>query len=145
MSTILKILKRELILEGQSFGNTGAYEKLVGTIYFQVDPELEGNRCVTDILIAPRNPEGLVEFSADFYILKPVEMQHGNGKLLLDVPNRGRKVAIEMFNSTPRVPDPTTSADFGNGFLIEFYSLICLICSINMILLLFIYNILIYL
>jgi hypothetical protein len=119
MSTILKILKRELILEGQSFGNTGAYEKLVGTIYFQVDPELEGNRCVTDILIAPRNPEGLVEFSADFYILKPVEMQHGNGKLLLDVPNRGRKVAIEMFNSTPRVPDPTTSADFGNGFLMR--------------------------
>ena len=65
------------------------------------------------------NAQGQVEFSGDFYLLKPVDMKKGNGKLLLDVPNRGRKVAIEMFNSTPRVPDPTTEKDFGNGFLMR--------------------------
>ena len=33
--------------------------------------------------------------------------------------NRGRKVALGMFNSTARVPDPSTPADFGNGFLMR--------------------------
>src|SRR3989454_1962603 len=35
------------------------------------------------------------------------------------VPNRGRKVALGLFNSTPRVPDPSTPDDFGNGFLMR--------------------------
>ena len=30
---------------------------------------------------APRNARGLVEFSTTFYILKPVEMSRGNGKI----------------------------------------------------------------
>jgi hypothetical protein len=38
---------------------------------------------------------------------------------LFDVPNRGRKVALGLFNSTIRVPDPTTAEDFGNGFLMR--------------------------
>ena len=63
--------------------------------------------------------EGRVEFAADFYLLRPVEAARGNGSLLLDVPNRGRKVALGMFNSAARVPDPTTAEDFGNGFLMR--------------------------
>jgi hypothetical protein len=51
--------------------------------------------------------------------LKPADARKGNGRLLLDVPNRGRKVALGMFNSTHRVPDPKTPEDFGNGFLMR--------------------------
>src|SRR5262249_50822892 len=43
----------------------------------------------------------------------------GNRRLLLDLPNRGRKVALGMFNSTPRSNDPTSRDDFGNGFLMR--------------------------
>jgi hypothetical protein len=46
-------------------------------------------------------------------------MRRGNGRLLMDVGNRGRKVALGMFNSAVRVPDPQTPADFGNGFLMR--------------------------
>jgi hypothetical protein len=60
-----------------------------------------------------------VEFAADFALLRPVDPARGNRGLLLDVPNRGRKVALGMFNSAVRVPDPTTAADFGNGFLMR--------------------------
>ena len=119
MPTKLDIQTRATVLDGQAFGASGAYEKIAGTIRFAVDPAHTLHQRVTDIALAPRNAQGLVEFSGDFYLLKPVDMKKGNGKLLLDVPNRGRKVAIEMFNSTPRVPDPTTAKDFGNGFLMR--------------------------
>ena len=119
MPTKLDIQTRATVLDGQAFGASGAYEKIAGTIRFAVDPAHPLHQRVTDIALAPRNAQGLVEFSGDFYLLKPVDMKKGNGKLLLDVPNRGRKVAIEMFNSTPRVPDPTTAKDFGNGFLMR--------------------------
>jgi hypothetical protein len=117
--TGLEIHKRELVLGGQAFGATGAYEKIAGTIRFSADPAHPLNRQITDIGLAPRNAAGRVEFAGDFYVLRPVDAAKGNGRLLLDVGNRGRKVALGMFNSTPRAPDPTTPGDFGNGFLMR--------------------------
>ena len=119
MVTTLDIQTRTAVLDGQSFGTTGAYEKIAGTMRFAVDPAHPLHQRVTDMGLAPCNVQGRVEFSGDFYMLKPVDMRKGNGRLLLDVANRGRKVALGMFNSTPRVPDPTTVADFGNGFLMR--------------------------
>ena len=110
---------RATVLDGQPFGAAGAYEKIAGTIRFSADPAHPLHRSITDIGLAPRNAAGRVEFSADFYLLKPVDMRKGNGRLLFDVPNRGRKVALGMFNSTPRVPDPSAAVDFGNGFLMR--------------------------
>src|SRR4030095_7591679 len=54
-----------------------------------------------------------------FSLLRPADPARGNGSLLLDVPNRGRKVALGMLNSAVRVPDPSTAEDFGNGFLMR--------------------------
>ena len=119
MVTHLEIQTRATVLDGKPFGESGAYEKIAGTLRFAVDPLHPLHQRVTDMALAPRNAAGKVEFAGDFYLLKPVDMKKGNGTLLLDVPNRGRKVAMEMFNSTPRVPDPTTAKDFGNGFLMR--------------------------
>jgi hypothetical protein len=119
MVTTLEIHARSVVLDGQTFGAVGAYEKIAGTIHFAVDPAHALHQRVTDISLAPRNAQGRVEFSGDFYVLKPVDMRKGNGRLLMDVANRGRKVALGMFNSTPRVPEPTTAVDFGNGFLMR--------------------------
>jgi alpha/beta hydrolase family protein len=110
---------RAVVLGGQSFGPAGAYEKISGTIHFAANPAHPLNQRVTDIGLAQKNADGRVEFSGDFYLLKPVDMSQGNGRLLLDVGNRGRKVALGMFNSTPRVPDPSSLEDFGNGFLMR--------------------------
>ncbi len=115
----LEIHKRETVLDGKPFGAAGAYEKIVGTVCFEADDAHPLHRCVTDIGLAPKNAAGRVEFSGDFYLLRPVDARKGNGLLLLDVPNRGRKVALSVFNSAVRVPDPTAAADFGNGFLMR--------------------------
>ena len=119
MVTVLEMQKREVVLDGKPFGDAGAYEKIAGTMRFSVDPAHPLQRQITDIGLAQKNAEGRVEFSADFCLLKPVVARKGQGRLLVDVANRGRKVALGMFNSAPRVPDPSTPADFGNGFLMR--------------------------
>ncbi|RPI43483.1 MAG: hypothetical protein EHM59_15305 [Betaproteobacteria bacterium] len=119
MLTGLEIHRRELVLDGKPFGEVGAYEKIVGTIRYAADPEHTLHRQITDIALADRNAQGHVEFSGDFYLLKPVDPAKGNKRLLLDVANRGRKSTLGLFNSTPRTPDPTTQQDFGNGFLMR--------------------------
>jgi hypothetical protein len=117
--TALDVHTRSLVLDGRPFGAAGAYEKLAGTLRFAVDPEHPVHASVCDLGRAPRNAAGRVEFAGDFYLLRPVEAARGNGSLLLDVPNRGRKVALGMFNSAVRVADPTAAEDFGNGFLMR--------------------------
>jgi hypothetical protein len=117
--TSLEIARRSIVLDGHAFGAAGAYEKIVGVLCFGVDPTHPVNQAITDLALAPRNAAGLVECAADVYLLRPVDPSRGNRRLLLDIPNRGRKVALGLFNSTMRVPDPATAEDFGNGFLMR--------------------------
>jgi hypothetical protein len=119
MVTTLEIQRREPVLGGKPFGDTGAYEKIVGVLRCSADPAHPLHRQITDIDLAPRNSQGRVEFSGDFYLLKPLDPRKGKRRLLLDVPNRGRKVALDVFNSAPRVPDPSEPQHFGNGFLMR--------------------------
>jgi hypothetical protein len=98
------------------------YEKIIGTIYFAVDPNQAHNRIVVDLDKAPVNRSGRVEFSSDLYILKP-KAPRGNGAALVDVLNRGNKVAIG-FNRGGS-PDPVTADDLGDHFLMRFgYTLV---------------------
>ena len=113
----LEVTRREPVLGGARFGAGSAYEKIEGVLHFAVDPAHPVHAPITDLSRAPRNARGLVESSADFSLLRPVD--GGRRRLLLDVPNRGRKIALGMFNSTPRSNDPTTREDFGNGFLMR--------------------------
>jgi hypothetical protein len=104
---------------GASFGDAGQIEKLVGTVYGEVDPHDRHNRIIQDIELAPRNARGMVEYSADVYILKPVDVARSNRIILYDVNNRGNKLAMSLsFNmNVTNANDPTTAADAGDGFL----------------------------
>jgi len=117
--TALEIHARSTVLDGRAFGRAGAYETLAGIIRFAVDPRLAVHAPIADIALAPTNASGLVESWADFYLLRPVDPAAGNRRLLLDVPNRGRKIALGLFNSAVRVSDPRAAEDFGNGFLMR--------------------------
>src|SRR6476660_9238911 len=52
-------------VEIQKRVDDGRYERLIGRVYFVVDPALAVNRGIADIALAPRNAAGLVEFSSD--------------------------------------------------------------------------------
>jgi len=115
----VEVKSRADVLAGKSFGATGAYEKLSGKIYFAVDPRNSANQIVNDIDKAPRNAAGKIEFSSDFYILKPKDPNHGNGSILYEVSNRGNKGMLGFFDFASASPDPQNGSDFGDGFLLE--------------------------
>lgn len=79
------------VTERQTLSEQGIdlrYEAIHGVVHFTLDPEAAANQAVTDLQYAPRNAQGLVEYSADFKLLVPAEGQ-ANGGLLYQVNNRG--------------------------------------------------------
>ncbi len=116
--TELEITNRSNFASGETFGDVGAYELLEGTAHFAVDPQNARNQGITDLDLAPRNPNGKVAFSADFAMLQPVNADRGNRRILFDVVNRGRKTALSM-NSVPSAADPTAPLEAGNGYLMR--------------------------
>ncbi|HUE85222.1 MAG TPA: hypothetical protein VMO26_04020, partial [Vicinamibacterales bacterium] len=102
----IEVTSRADVLAGRAFGAAGPYEKLAGRIYFAVDPRNPVNQIIADIGLAPRNAAGKVEFSSDFYLIKPKEPSRGNGTLLYEVSNRGGKGMIGFFNYAAGSVDP---------------------------------------
>ena len=118
--TRIVITSQQVIAGGAAFGAAGPYEKLTGTAYFEADPGNPHNAVVFDLDKAARNAAGMVEFSADLVLLRPVDMSKASGTLFYEVNNRGNKIFQIMLNDTPPTANnnnPITAADFGNGFL----------------------------
>ena len=107
--------------EGVSFGEVGPYEKLGGRAFGEVDPRDPRNAVIADIKLAPRNARGMVEYSTDVYILRPVDSSKGNHRIFFEINNRGNNFSFGLLNSAPAavVNDPTTAVDAGNGFLMR--------------------------
>ena len=103
---------------GRTFGDVGAYEKLRGRAYGEIDPRDPQNAVITDIELAARNANGKVPYSMDIYILKPLNLGQGNRKLFMEVNNRGNKL-FGGFNGSGGGNDPTTAADAGDAFLMQ--------------------------
>ncbi len=84
-------------LGGAAFGAVGQYEWLTGTARGELDPADPANAAIQDLALAPRNAAGRVEYAMDVAILRPAIPAQGNGTLLYDVLNRGRKLAPGVF------------------------------------------------
>jgi len=115
---------RRPLADGRPFGTAGPYEELKGRVRFVLDPGNPANARITDVELAPRNAAGLVEFTADVSLLLPVVRSRGNGRVLLDVVNRGNTVAVPNFNRATRPvfgpdSDPNPPIDVGDGFLMR--------------------------
>ena len=115
----VEITSRGDVLEGQVFGDAGAYEKLVGKVHFKVNPADSHNRLIVDVDKAPRDEKGEVAFAADFYILRPKEAARSGGSVLLEIPNRGGKGILAIMQGGKGSRDPTTQEEFGDGFLMR--------------------------
>lgn len=115
----LEVSERSPILDGKAFGKTGAYERIIGKAHFAVDPKSPANRDVVNLEFAPRNSQGLVEFYADFVVFAPVDPKKGNGTVMFEVSNRGRKSLLHAFSQGKGSNDPRTAAEFGDGLLLE--------------------------
>ncbi len=92
------VVERADVLQGESFGTAGPYERIVAKAQFAVDPQNPANRIITDIGFAPKNDAGQVEFSSDVIVLKPRDPSKGNGTILLEISNRGGMGLLRMFD-----------------------------------------------
>ena len=70
------------------------YEQLTGRAFGELDPNDPLNAIIHDIHLAPKNPQGKVEYIASFRIRKPMDMSQASGLLWHDVPNRGGNVNL---------------------------------------------------
>jgi len=84
-----------------TYGTVGAYEKLTGTLAGEVDPKDAHNAIIQDLALAPVNSRGLVEYSADFVLIKPKDMSKSNGVLRYDAPNRGNILTLVNPTANP--------------------------------------------
>src|SRR5258705_5679555 len=117
--TRIEVTKTEPFAAGQSFGTTGAYEKVIGRFNGDLDPKNALNAVIVDLDKAPRNARGMVEYSADFYVLKPLDLTKGNGALFYELSNRGNKGILARFNYAAGSNDPATAQHAGDGFLMR--------------------------
>jgi hypothetical protein len=112
----IDVAERSDVAAGASYGTAGPYEKLRGTLHFAIDPKAPANHNITDLDLAPAGP---VEFTADFFLLKPKDVARGNQALLFEVSNRGRKGILPMLSRAEASLDPTEPRELGDGFLLE--------------------------
>jgi hypothetical protein len=121
----VEIERRVPIIDGQPFGEAGAYELIEGRVHFGFDPENAANARVSDIGLAPRGEDGLVHAWSELVVLQAVDPKKRSGTALVEVPNRGMRLALASFNrseltfGTQPVLDPGKRDDWGDGFLME--------------------------
>src|SRR5579863_3901062 len=80
--------------DGASYGNAGQYETLVGRAFGELDPNDPHNAIIQDIKLAPRNARGMVEYTASFQLVKPIDMSRSSHLMWHDVPNRSGRITI---------------------------------------------------
>ena len=107
----IEISERETpVFGGAEFGAVGAYERLHGTAFCELDPAHPLNAGIVNLDKAPRNARGNVEYQSEFRILKPLDVARGNGWLVYDVPNRGNQPIMPRLNGAPEGGHPATPA-----------------------------------
>ncbi len=116
--TRLEVLERTPYENGRLFGAAGAYERIDAIAHYVVDPANGANAGVVDLALAERGADGLVHFSGDVTVIKPVDMSAGNLALLMQVPNRGNR-SVARLNLTPVAAVTTAEVEPGDGHLFE--------------------------
>jgi Alpha/beta hydrolase domain len=115
--TRFEITSRAPYAEGRRFDPVGACEQLDGTAHFAIDPNHPANALICDLKLAPRNAAGLVEFTADLSLVLPQDAARGNGRGIVELPNRGRRRVVAMMNCAPPDASVGPQAHPGDGFL----------------------------
>jgi len=124
----IKIDTTEPFADGQAFGEAGSYLRIKGIAKGEINPAAPGNSVIADLDKALRNAHGMVEYEADFFILRPADPHRANSVLVYDVTNRGRKMILNLLDDASANADtnnPKTAQDVGLGFTLgRGYSLV---------------------
>jgi len=111
----MEATSRVPVAGGRAFGKAGAYERIVGRVFFSVDISNPRNRAIVDLDKAANLEDGKAAFSANVVIVQPVDPKLGNGSMLLEVPNRGNPRILALVDGGDQDPNK----DAGDAWLLE--------------------------
>ena len=116
----VEIVSRTDVLDGKTFGDAGAYERITGRVYFSVPVTNPHNARIVDLRNAVNLKNGEVEFSADFIAIRPKDSHKSNGSMILENPNRGygRIVALVDGGDWDLAKDAGDAWLLRNGFTV---------------------------
>src|SRR5579859_5753846 len=106
-------------IEIRSRADAGRYERIVGRVYYSIDPALAANRGITDISLAPKNSAGRVEFSGDVLVWRPRDARKSRGAVFLEVVNRGGPQSLYLISGAGGGDAAPERWDMGDRFLLE--------------------------
>jgi hypothetical protein len=109
----LDITSRKPAFAGQTFGKVGTYEFIAGVATVRVDPKNPANRDVVDLDKAVE-ADGYVRFQTDVVILRPTDAARASHALIVDIANRGNKLAMVRLADGALQYD--TAAQAGQGW-----------------------------
>jgi hypothetical protein len=115
----LEIVGTEPAYGGRAFGETGPYEIVHARVFGALDPGAPSHRGIVNLDRAPRDADGRVGYACEALILKPVDLERGNGWLIYDVLNRGEQRILSRVNGAPAGFPAGSQADPGDGLLLE--------------------------
>jgi hypothetical protein len=97
----------------------GTHERIIGRVYFAVDPKLPANRAIADIDFARTNPDGKIEFSSDLLFFRPKDPVRARGSVFLEVVNRGRDQSLAIMSGAEQTDLSPASWNLGDRFLLD--------------------------
>jgi hypothetical protein len=95
------------------------YVRLIGRVYFTVDPKSLANRGIADLALAPTNAAGLVEFSSDVLFFQPKNPGPGGGTVLFEIVNRGRDQSLGLLSGAVQQDLSPERWELGDRFALE--------------------------
>ena len=113
--TRVEISSRHDVLGGKTFGEAGAYERILGRVYFSIPVANPHNQRIVDLANAENLKNGEVEFAADFVAVRPKYVHKGNGSMLLEVPNRGHSRILSLVDGG----DEDLAKDAGDAWFLS--------------------------
>ena len=99
--------------------DAGTHERLIGRVYFSVDPTLPANRGIADLDLAPRNAEGKVEFASDLLFFRPKDARRARGAVFFEIVNRGRDQSLGIMSGAQQRSLAPESWNLGDRFLLD--------------------------
>ncbi|MEQ1758918.1 MAG: alpha/beta hydrolase domain-containing protein [Vicinamibacterales bacterium] len=99
--------------------DVGTHQRLIGKVYFSIDPADKANSQIADVMLAPRNAEGRVEFSGDLLFFQPKDVATANGTVFFEVVNRGRDQSLGLMSDAQTRNLAPANWDLGDRFVLE--------------------------
>ena len=97
----------------------GNFERIIGRVYFAIDPKAPANQTIADVSLAPLNSQGKIEFSSDLLLFRPKPSAKNRQTVFFEIVNRGGPQALFILSDARGGGRSPETWDLGDRFLLE--------------------------